>query len=89
MLSLVCPREKRESGVELNHDAPKTPHVDLLVVGEEPQYDVRSSVESTLDVSVHNFVLQAPTSKIGNNDSALVFALEQDVLWLEVTVDDP
>jgi len=88
LLSFVGSWEQREPGVKFNHDAAEAPHVDLLGVREQPQNDVGGSVESALDVGVHDLVLQATGPEVGYHDAALIFALQQDVFWLQVTVDD-
>ena len=85
---LVRPWEKREASVQFNHDAPEAPHVNLLSIRKETENDVRCPVESTLDVSVHDLVLEAATAKIGDHDAAFVFPLQENVLWLEIAVDD-
>lgn len=88
LLGLLGAGEERESGVQLNHDASETPHVDLLCVGEETQDDIRCSVETTLNVGVDDFMLKTPTAEIGHHNTALVLPLEQDVFWLQITMNN-
>jgi hypothetical protein len=59
-LELLCflgTREEWESSVKLDHDATEAPHIDLLRVGEQPEDDIRGTIEPTLDVCVNNLVL--------------------------------
>lgn len=88
LLSFLGAWEQRESSVKLDHDATEAPHIDLLRIGEQPEDDIRGTIEPTLDVSVNDLVLQAPTSKVCHNNTTLVLALEQDIFWLEVAMDD-
>jgi len=46
LLPLIITRKKWESCEQLNHNAAKAPHVDLLCIGEQSQHDVRRSVKS-------------------------------------------
>jgi len=88
LFSLVCAREQRETREELNHNAAKTPHIDLLSVRKDSKHDVGCSVKSTLNVGVYDFIFQAPRSEISDCYSAFVLLLHQDIFRLEVTVDD-
>lgn len=80
--------EQGESSEELNHDATKGPHIDLLCVGEDAEHDIRSSIESTLNVSVHDLVFKTATAEIGDSDATLIFLFHQNVLRFQITVDD-
>ena len=51
LLHLALPREEREAGVELSHDAAQAPHVDGHAVGVA-QNHLWGAVETTLDVGV-------------------------------------
>ena len=87
LLALIGPWEEREACEQFNQDAAETPHIDLLGVREHSQHDVWCSVEPTLDVGVHDLVLEATAAEISDRYSALVLLLHQNVLRLQVTVD--
>jgi len=88
LLSLVGAREQRETSEELNHDASKTPHIDLLSVWEDSEHNVGGSVESTLNVGVHDFIFQTTRSEVSDGYSTFVLLFHQDVFRLEIAVDD-
>lgn len=88
LFPLISAGEERESSEELDHDAAHAPHVDGLGVGEDAEHDLGGSIEPALDVGVHDLLVQRPTPEVCYHDPALVLLLQQDVLWLQVTVDD-
>lgn len=88
LLSLVGAGKQRETREELNHNATKTPHIDLLSVREDSKHDIGGSVESTLNVGVHDFIFEASRSKVSDCYSTFVLLLHQDVLRLEIAMDD-
>ena len=71
--------------VQLCYDAAKTPHVDTHRV-RDTKDDLRSSVESRLDVGVDALVDEATRAEVDDLDAALVLLLQQDVFRLQVTV---
>ena len=87
MLPLVFTRKKAESCEELNQNTAETPHVDLLCVGEHTQHDIRRSVESRLDVSIHNLFFNASRPKVSDDDPTLVLLLHQNVFGLKIAMD--
>lgn len=60
----------------------------MLGVREEAQDDVRGTVETALNVGVDNLLLEAAATEVRNDDSTLVFPLEQNVFRLQVTMND-
>lgn len=61
---------------QFNADAAKAPHIDLLCEWEESKHNVRCTVEATLNVGVHNFILKTATTEVSNCNAALVFVLQ-------------
>lgn len=88
LLSLVGARKEREPSEEFDHNASHAPHVDGLSVGEDSEHDLRGTIKPTLDVGIDNFFIEGPAAKVSDDDATLVFLLQQDILWLQVTVDD-
>ena len=88
LLSLIRPWEEGEASEELDHDATKGPHVDLLCVGEDAKHYVWCTVEPTLDVGVDDFVLKAATSEVCDGDSALILLFHKNVFGLKIAVND-
>ena len=88
LFPLISAGEEREASEEFDHDAAHAPHVDGLRVGEDAEHDLGGSVEPTLDVGVHDLLVQGPTAEVCDHDPALVLLFQQDVLWLQVAVDD-
>ena len=88
LFSFICSWEQGEPSKQLNHDAAKTPHINLLRVGEDTEHDIRSPVKSTLDIGVDNLILQTATAKVSNHNATLVLLLHEDILWLQITMDD-
>lgn len=85
---LVRAWKQWESCVQLDHNATETPHIYLLSVWEETEDDVWRPVESTLNISVYDFIFEAAATEIGNDDATLVLSFQENVFWLEVTMDD-
>ena len=82
---LILAWEYRVSSLELNQYASETPHIDGGCVWD-PKDDFGSSVESRLDVCVYSFILEAARAEVDDFDAGFVWALKQDVLWLQVTM---
>ena len=88
LFALVRAREQGETREELDHDAAEGPHIDLLGVGEDAKHDVWCTVEPTLDVGVHNLVLETTASKVCNGDSTLILLFHKNVFGFQIAVDD-
>ena len=76
LLSLISAGEEWESSEQLDHDAPHAPHVNGLSVGEDPEHDLGGSVEPTLDVGVHDLLIQSATAEICYHDPTLIFLFQ-------------
>ena len=59
----------------------------MLSVRKKSENDIRCSVEPTLNVRIHYFVLQAATSEVCHYYARLVFPFQQNVLWLQIAMD--
>ena len=84
---LVFASKDWEADVELVEDASKRPHVDGGRVSDS-HHDLRSSIESTLDVSVKLFSFIGSTAEVDHLDATLVRLPQENVLRLHVAVDD-
>lgn len=78
--------EQGVAHVELCQDAAKAPHVNLTPV-REAHDDLRAAVEAALHVGVHALVDKAAAAKVNDLDCRALGLHQQDVLWLQVTVD--
>ena len=86
LFPFICPWEKRKTREEFNHHASYTPHVNTLVVRKQPKHDIRGPIESTLYVSVHNLIIQCPTSKVSYHYSTFILRFEQNIFGFQITV---
>eukprot|EP00041_Stephanoeca_diplocostata_P019264 m.412702 g.412702 ORF g.412702 m.412702 type:complete len:433 (+) comp21258_c0_seq6:60-1358(+) len=73
--------------VQLVQNASHRPHVDLLVI-RQPQEHFGRAVEPRLNIRVHRFANLARTSKVNKLDGGAFRILQQDILWLQITVND-
>ena len=88
-LEHVILRVAREYGYpekEFSAYAPHRPHVDGGIIGE-PQNDLRAPVVSRLDVVEDGVPLEAGAAEVDDFEVQIVYGFEEDVLWLEVTVN--
>ena len=76
LFSLICSGEEREPSEQLDHDAAHAPHVDGLSVGEDTEHDLGGSVEPTLDVGVHDLLVQGATAEVCYHDPTLIFLFQ-------------
>ena len=88
LLSFVCTREQWEASEELYHYTAHAPHIDGLSVWKDSQHDLWCSIESTLNICVHNFFIESTAAKVSYDDPALIFLFQQNILGFQVTVDD-
>jgi hypothetical protein len=79
--------EQRNPGVKFRQNAPEAPHINRGGVGDAKD-DLWSSVEPRLNVSVDTLILEATASIVNDLYARLVLLLEQDILWLQITVDN-
>ena len=89
LLTFVGAREQRKSCEELNHNAPKTPHVNLLGVREHSEHYVWCSVEPALNVRVNDFILQTAAAEVCDCNPTFVLLLHQNVFRFKVTMNHP
>ena len=68
LLLFVFARKQWVAGVKFGKDTSETPHVDRHVV-RHAQDDLGRAVETTLNVSVHLFILQTTASKVNDFDA--------------------
>lgn len=87
LLLFVFSWEQRIASPELSQDATKRPHVDTQPVGAA-ENNLRTAVETRLNVRVHLLFLLATASKVNDPDIGLASLTEEDVLRLEIAVDD-
>jgi len=76
LFSLISPGEEWEPSEQLDHDAAHAPHVDGLSVGEDSEHDLGGSVEPTLDVGVHDLLVQGATAEVCDHDPTLIFLFQ-------------
>ena len=87
LLHLALTWEDRDARIQLNQDAAEAPHVDARRV-RDANYNLRCSVEAGLDVRVDPLIREAGRPEVDYFDSRFIRALQQDILWFQVTVDD-
>ena len=87
LLILSLAGEQGDARIQLNQDASERPHVNGSGV-TYPQYYLRSSIETALNVGINLPSVEATASHIDHLYPRLVLFLQQDVLGLQVTVDD-
>ena len=87
MLGFVLSWEQWVASVQFCHNAAKRPHVDTSGVGDAED-DLRSPVETTLDICVNALVLEAAATIVDNFDTRLVRLFKKDILRLQITVDN-
>ena len=88
-LEHVILRVAREYGYpekEFSAYAPHRPHIDGGIIGE-PQNYLRAPVVSRLDVVEDGVPLEAGAAEVDDFEVQIVNGFEEDVLWLEVTVN--
>ena len=84
--SLASALEDWPSSDQFNQNAAERPHVDSMVIGHT-KHDLRTSVVSTLNVGVAILVLFACRSKVYNLHVSVTIVSEENILWLQITVD--
>jgi hypothetical protein len=87
LVVFVSASEKSVAGVELGQNATQTPHVDRVGVFGAEQ-DFGRSVRSGLNVKVHLVLVVAGRAEIADFYATLALLLQQNVLWLQITVND-
>lgn len=83
---LALAGEDRDACVEFSKNAAEGPHIDSCGIWDS-ENDLRSAVETRLDVSVDAFVREAGGPKVDNLDARLLRALQEDVFGLQVAVN--
>lgn len=87
LLHLALTWENRDARIQLNQDAAEAPHVNAGRV-RNANYNLRCPVEAGLDVRVDPLVGEAGGPEVDYFDARLIWTLQQDILWFQVTVDD-
>lgn len=87
LLLLILARKNGHTSVELSQDAANTPHVDWQAI-RHPQYHLRGSIETRLDIGIYLFIFEAARAKVNYLEVGTHRVLEQNVLWLQVTVNN-
>ncbi len=73
--------------VKFSKYTPETPHIYCSSVGYAHNY-LGCSVEPRLDVCVDALIVHTAASIVNNFNSRLVCLFQQDVFWLQITVND-
>mgnify|MGYP007058507940 CR=1 FL=1 len=79
--------EQTITSEQLDHDAPKGPHVDACSVGNSHD-DLRGAIKAGLDVGVDALVLEAAASVVNDFYAWFVWLFQEDVLWLEIAMNN-
>ena len=85
--TLVDHLENRAPCQHLDHNAAERPHVNCIRVRYSKD-NLGSSVEPALDVSESIFELGARGAEVYDFDVAMVSVCEENVFWLQITMDD-
>ena len=78
--------EEYISSEELSQDASETPNVDLVVVAAS-ENDLRGAIRARLHIGAQMVMDEAAAAKVDDLDLTARVRLDQNVLWLKVTVD--
>ena len=87
LLHLTLTGEDRDARIQFNQNAAEAPHVNACRV-RDANYNLRCPVEAGLDVRVNALVGEAGRPEVNYFDTRLIWTLQQDILWFQVTVDD-
>ena len=87
LVHLVRAGKEGLASVHLDEDATQAPHVDREVVSD-PEENLGTAVEPALDVLVDSLSYLARRPKVNYLDSAPLWVAQQNVFWLQITVDD-
>lgn len=87
LLLFILAGENWEPSVQLSQNATQTPDIDChMIVHTKDNF--WGAIETTLNIGVDLFVLEAATTEVDDFDSALRRVPQQDILWLEITVNN-
>ena len=78
--------EEYISSEELSQDASETPNVDLVVVAAS-ENDLGGAIRARLHIGAQMVMDEAAAAKVDDLDLTARVRLDQNVLWLKVTVD--
>ena len=87
LFSFIRTGEQREACIEFNHDASKTPHINGHCVWNAKD-DLRSSIESGLDIGIDFFIQETSRPKVNDFDSRSVVRFQKDILRFEIAMDN-
>ena len=71
---------------EFRHNTAKTPHINTWSV-RNAKNDFRCTIEPTLNICIHSFILEARRPKVNNFNTRLRWVFEQYVLRFKITMN--
>ena len=84
---ILAPKE-RIAQMQFCNNTTKTPYIYLPIIGQ-PKNNLRSPIISTLYIGVYSLSLHTAGPEINDLDPRLIHLLQQNILWLQISMDDP